>query len=265
VSGLAPPRRSSHPAARVCAGHRRWTLNGRRQASDEESRWRNVITDDDVGAAPNAPDREPATPAFARLGLGPGVMQAIARLGYEAPTAVQERAIPILLEGRDLVAQAPTGTGKTAAYGLPIVERLAERDHWPQALVVVPTRELAIQVADALGDLGRSRRLVAFPVYRSLGERPACRDANHVRGACRSSSIPARFPRQPRACRPGGRHWRPMSSRCTPPGTHSWPSGGLGTRVCGSASPCWLAWRLYTVRGLSHGGQAEAPSIPRHS
>jgi ATP-dependent RNA helicase DeaD len=125
----------------------------------------NAIDDDDVGAAPDGPEQEPAAAAFARLGLGPGAMEAIARLGYEAPTAVQERAIPILLEGRDLVAQAPTGTGKTAAYGLPIVERLAERDHRPQALVVVPTRELAIQVADALGDLGRSRRLVAFPVY----------------------------------------------------------------------------------------------------
>jgi ATP-dependent RNA helicase DeaD len=124
-----------------------------------------VIADDDVGAAPDAHERGPATGPFARLGLGPGAVQAIARLGYEVPTAVQELAIPILLEGRDLVAQAPTGTGKTAAYGLPIVERLAERDHRPQALVVVPTRELAIQVAGALGDLGRPRRLVAFPVY----------------------------------------------------------------------------------------------------
>jgi ATP-dependent RNA helicase DeaD len=125
----------------------------------------NVITDGDEGAAPDAHEREPATAGFARLGLGPEAMEAIGRLGYEAPTAVQERTIPILLEGRDVVAQAPTGTGKTAAYGLPIVERLAERDHRPQALVVVPTRELAIQVADALADLGRSRRLVAFPVY----------------------------------------------------------------------------------------------------
>jgi ATP-dependent RNA helicase DeaD len=125
----------------------------------------NVIIDGGAGTGPDAHEQEPAATGFVRLGLGPAAMQAIARLGYESPTAVQERAIPILLEGRDLVAEAPTGTGKTAAYGLPIVERLAERDHRPQALVVVPTRELAIQVADALGDLGRSRRLVAFPVY----------------------------------------------------------------------------------------------------
>jgi ATP-dependent RNA helicase DeaD len=102
---------------------------------------------------------------FARLGLGPDCTGAIARLGYERPTAVQEHAIPVLLGGRDLIAQAPTGTGKTAAYGLPIVERLVAGDRRPQALVVVPTRELAIQVAGALGELGRARGLVAFPVY----------------------------------------------------------------------------------------------------
>jgi ATP-dependent RNA helicase DeaD len=102
---------------------------------------------------------------FASLGLGPGAMQAVASLGYESPTTVQERAIPVLLAGRDLIAQAPTGTGKTAAYGLPIVDRLVEGERRTQALVVVPTRELAIQVADALGQLGRHRHLVAFPVY----------------------------------------------------------------------------------------------------
>jgi len=99
------------------------------------------------------------------LGLGPAALQAVASLGYESPTVIQERAIPILLAGRDLIAQAPTGTGKTAAYGLPIVDQLTERDRRTQALVVVPTRELAIQVADALGQLGRHRHLVALPVY----------------------------------------------------------------------------------------------------
>ena len=112
-----------------------------------------------------AGEQEPAGSGFERLGLGQGAMQAIASLGYEVPTAVQEHAIPVLLEGGDLVAQAPTGTGKTAAYGLPIVDRLAERDWRTQALVVVPTRELAIQVADTLCLLGRHRRLMALPVY----------------------------------------------------------------------------------------------------
>ena len=110
-------------------------------------------------------EQEPVGTGFAGLGLGPAALQAVASLGYESPTVIQERAIPILLAGRDLIAQAPTGTGKTAAYGLPIVDQLTERDRRTQALVVVPTRELAIQVADALGQLGRHRHLVALPVY----------------------------------------------------------------------------------------------------
>jgi ATP-dependent RNA helicase DeaD len=118
-----------------------------------------------AGDGPGAAEQEPVGTGFARLGLGPAAMRAVASQGYEVPTAVQERAIPVLLEGRDLIAQAPTGTGKTAAYGLPIVDRLTERDRRTQALVVVPTRELAIQVADALGLLGRHRHLVALPVY----------------------------------------------------------------------------------------------------
>jgi ATP-dependent RNA helicase DeaD len=128
----------------------------------------NVITASDDGHGPVNPgtdEQEPAGAGFARLGLGPGAMRAVASLGYESPTAVQEQAIPVLLEGRDLIAQAPTGTGKTAAYGLPIVDRLAERERRTQALIVVPTRELAIQVADALAELGRHRSLVALPIY----------------------------------------------------------------------------------------------------
>ncbi|HXM54706.1 MAG TPA: DEAD/DEAH box helicase, partial [Candidatus Dormibacteraeota bacterium] len=106
-----------------------------------------------------------AAERFGLLGLGPDCTGATARLGYQIPTAIQERAIPVLLAGRDLIAQAPTGTGKTVAYGLPIVERLKTGERLPQALVVVPTRELAIQVAGALGELGRARGLVALPVY----------------------------------------------------------------------------------------------------
>jgi ATP-dependent RNA helicase DeaD len=120
-------------------------------------------------------EQEPVETGFARLGLGPAAMRAVANLGYESPTAVQERAVPVLLEGRDLIAQAPTGTGKTAAYGLPIVDQLTEGDRRTQALVVVPTRELAIQVADALGQLGRHRHLVALPVYGGQPYEPQLR------------------------------------------------------------------------------------------
>src|SRR5437868_13561986 len=94
---------------------------------------------------------------FEQLGLGAMALRAIATLGYDAPTAVQARAIPLLLAGRDVTVQAPTGTGKTAAYGLPIVEHLVESELQTQALLIVPTRELAIQLAEALPGLGKLR------------------------------------------------------------------------------------------------------------
>src|SRR5438270_7903024 len=109
-------------------------------------------------------DRD-ATIVFEELGLGAMALRAVAALGYEAPTAVQARAIPLLLAGRDVTVQAPTGTGKTAAYGLPIVEHLVESALETQALVIVPTRELAIQIAEALHGLGKFRRMVTLSVY----------------------------------------------------------------------------------------------------
>jgi ATP-dependent RNA helicase DeaD len=102
---------------------------------------------------------------FASLGLGATSLQAIRDLGYDLPTAVQLQAIPLLLQGRDVVAEAPTGTGKTAAYGLPIVERLDDQELRTQALILVPTRELAIQVAEALHGLGKYRQMVTLPIY----------------------------------------------------------------------------------------------------
>ena len=87
---------------------------------------------------------------FAELGLSASLTDVLVRLGYEAPSPIQARAIPLLLSGRDLLGQAQTGTGKTAAFALPILQQLefaAGGD--PQALVLVPTRELALQVAEA--------------------------------------------------------------------------------------------------------------------
>ncbi|HUY76408.1 MAG TPA: DEAD/DEAH box helicase [Ktedonobacterales bacterium] len=102
---------------------------------------------------------------FAALGLGAASLRAIADLGFGAPTPIQLQTIEPLLAGRDVIAQAPTGTGKTAAYGLPIIERLDERLLKPQALIVTPTRELAIQVAEAIHAFGKYREVVTLPIY----------------------------------------------------------------------------------------------------
>jgi ATP-dependent RNA helicase DeaD len=87
---------------------------------------------------------------FAELGLSEQTLRALSDVGYEAPSPIQEQAIPSLLEGRDVIGQAQTGTGKTAAFGLPIVEYIDAEEHEVQALVLTPTRELCIQVTQAL-------------------------------------------------------------------------------------------------------------------
>ncbi|MBI5598980.1 MAG: DEAD/DEAH box helicase, partial [Deltaproteobacteria bacterium] len=86
-------------------------------------------------------------------------------MGFEVPTPIQEKTIPALLTGRDVIGQAQTGTGKTAAFGIPIVERVDRAGHGVQALILAPTRELAIQAAEEMNKLGKFKRLHALPVY----------------------------------------------------------------------------------------------------
>lgn len=92
---------------------------------------------------------DPALLAFTDLALPTPLLKALADVGYESPSPIQAETIPILLAGRDLVGQAQTGTGKTAAFALPILARLDLQKFGPQALILAPTRELAIQVAEA--------------------------------------------------------------------------------------------------------------------
>ncbi|HET7663192.1 MAG TPA: DEAD/DEAH box helicase, partial [Rhodanobacteraceae bacterium] len=94
-------------------------------------------------------ESSPATPGFAALALAPAIQRVLADVGYETPSPIQAAAIPPLLEGRDVLGQAQTGTGKTAAFALPILSRIHAAPGKPQALVLAPTRELAIQVAEA--------------------------------------------------------------------------------------------------------------------
>jgi ATP-dependent RNA helicase DeaD len=103
--------------------------------------------------------------SFEQLGLQSESLGAIQQLRWQAPTPVQARSIPLLRAGKDVAVQAHTGSGKTAAYGIPLLERLDPDRQEAQALVLVPTRELALQVADHLHSLGRGRRARIACVY----------------------------------------------------------------------------------------------------
>src|SRR3954470_9119186 len=104
---------------------------------------------------------------FAGLALRPELLQALTSLGYEEPTPIQQEAIPPLVEGHDLLGQAATGTGKTAAFALPVLQGLEahRRGKTPVALVLVPTRELAVQVSEALHRYGKDLGARVLPVY----------------------------------------------------------------------------------------------------
>jgi ATP-dependent RNA helicase DeaD len=105
---------------------------------------------------------------FAELGLGPELLAELTKLGYEEPTPIQKASAPPLIEGRDLLGQAATGTGKTAAFALPLLQRLADTDavpYKPLLLVLVPTRELAVQVSEAFHRYGRGLGISVAPIY----------------------------------------------------------------------------------------------------
>jgi ATP-dependent RNA helicase DeaD len=112
-------------------------------------------------------DENAGTDEFRALGLDDRLVEALSSLGYEEPTPIQREAIPYLLANRDLLGQAATGTGKTAAFALPLLQRLAQsgRGRTPFALVLVPTRELAMQVAEAAHRYGRRLGVRVLPVY----------------------------------------------------------------------------------------------------
>jgi ATP-dependent RNA helicase DeaD len=108
------------------------------------------------------------TATFASLGLSPVLIEALTALGYEEPTPVQRESIPHLLDGRDILGQAATGTGKTAAFALPLLQRLDGAKPVPSrpaVLVLVPTRELAVQVAEAFHRYGRAIGALTVPIY----------------------------------------------------------------------------------------------------
>jgi ATP-dependent RNA helicase DeaD len=103
--------------------------------------------------------------SFGSIKINKRVAQALTDMGFEEPTPIQQMAIPLLYEGKDIVGQAQTGTGKTAAFGIPIVEMINNRYGGVQALIITPTRELAIQVAEEISRIGKFRRIRTLPIY----------------------------------------------------------------------------------------------------
>ena len=104
------------------------------------------------------------TAMFGELELDKKIVSALTEMGFEEPSPIQKEAIPTALSGKDIIGQAQTGTGKTAAFGIPIIQNLTDRKHI-QALIMSPTRELAIQVAEEITKIGRTKRIKVLPVY----------------------------------------------------------------------------------------------------
>ncbi len=113
---------------------------------------------------------------FETLGLKAELLSSVKRQGYTVPTPIQAKAIPVILDSRDVLAGAQTGTGKTAAFALPMLQLLSRKDNrggrFPRALILTPTRELAIQVADSFAVYGRNLRLRSTVVYGGVGIYP---------------------------------------------------------------------------------------------
>lgn len=102
---------------------------------------------------------------FGDIQLSKQVLQSLSEMGFEEPSPIQNAAIPVALKGADIIGQAQTGTGKTAAFGIPITERVNSKFQAVQALIVTPTRELAIQVAEEIAKIGRYRHVKPLPIY----------------------------------------------------------------------------------------------------
>ena len=175
-------------------------------AGPTRARWR--------GRPQNGPMKKtPPDSSFAGLGLDARLVRALAALGYEEPTPIQSESIPPLLAGHDVLAQAATGTGKTAAFALPILHRIGaaeKRGTAPMALVLVPTRELAMQLAEAFHRYGREIGVRVLPVYGGASMVAAAQRLEEGRRRRRRDARPGARPPEPQVARPlGARGARP--------------------------------------------------------
>ncbi|HEX9996899.1 MAG TPA: DEAD/DEAH box helicase [Abditibacterium sp.] len=118
-----------------------------------------------ISPAEVEPEVIPELPAFSELELSEPVARAIQEMGFETPTPIQARAVPLLMAGHDLIGQAQTGTGKTAAFALPLIHKCDASNRATQALVLAPTRELAVQVGGGIWELAKHTGLRIVPIY----------------------------------------------------------------------------------------------------
>ncbi len=139
-----------------------WDADGGAAVADPELEEEHEIAPVRVDETHNTDENEAS---FANLGLSEVLLESITQVGFKKPTPIQEAAIPALMSGQDIIGQAQTGSGKTAAFGLPIIDVIEERDRRIQALILTPTRELAIQVSDALHNYGKHKRIETLAIY----------------------------------------------------------------------------------------------------
>ena len=105
---------------------------------------------------------------FKDLGLAQNVLNGIEAMGYISPSPIQEKSIPVLLEGKDIIGQAQTGTGKTLAFGSVLLSQIAQKEKYVQALILSPTRELALQIHEELKRIGKYTNLSIVSVFGGL-------------------------------------------------------------------------------------------------
>ena len=128
--------------------------------------------------------------SFAALGVSADIVEALAAGGINEPFPIQALVVPVALSGSDVLAKSPTGSGKTLAFGLPIVERISPQDGAPAVLILVPTRELASQVAEAIGSIARRKGLRVAAAY---GGAPIASQAKRIEGAHILVATPGRL------------------------------------------------------------------------
>ncbi len=178
-SGSGGPRRSrGTSSASASSGNR--GKSGPRQRTERPA----PQPQPEVAPKPHRPSREqPDVPkiesAFTQLGLSDRVAYAVQEKGYTEPTPIQAQAIPLVISGKDVIGSAQTGTGKTAAFALPILQRLGSRTGHPRCLVLEPTRELALQVEEAFKLYGKHTNLDVTVVYGGVGYGKQREDLDH--------------------------------------------------------------------------------------